>query len=318
MNPTANTTAEHRRLDAHRNHRANWKLWGPYLSDRAWGTVREDRGNAPSPWHSVIHDHSRSRAYRWSEDGLGGICDREQRLCFALALWNERDSILKERPFGTSGPEGNHGEDVKEIYHHLDSTPTHSYMRMLYRYPQAKFPYTDLVNTSMARGLSDPEFELLDTGVFDENRYFDVFISYAKNHPRDLLIEIEFTNRGPDEAPLILLPTLWYRRTWNRGDKHERKPVLREVPGPDGTRAVEAPVISRVYRWYAEAAEDLLFTENETNYELLGERENLTPFVKDAFHRYIVHGEAGAVNPKREGTKVAALHRLRVPAGAVS
>ena len=315
------TDAESLRLAADAKREANWKRWGPYLSERQWATVREDYSEWGTAWDYFPHDHARSRAYRWGEDGLLGVTDRECRLCFALALWNGRDPILKERLFGLAGPQGNHGEDVKECYYYLDSTPTHSYMKALYKYPQAEFPYARLVDENRRRGKQDPEFELTDTGIFDGNRYFDVFAEYAKAAPDDLLIRITVANRSPETATLHLLPTLWYRNTWIWGCKHEGcwiKPRIEAagdwalatdhvtfgrhtlVAGPDPHGAPP--------RW--------LFTENETNARLLFGTDNWTPYVKDAFHEYLVRGQADAVNPRSVGTKVAALYRLDVPAGA--
>jgi hypothetical protein len=316
-------TAEYQRLVAYRERISNWKRWGPYLAERAWGTVREDYSENGDAWDYFPHDHARSRAYRWNEDGLAGICDRRQYLCFALALWNGRDPILKERLFGLTGPQGNHGEDVKEAYFYLDSTPTHSYMKMLYKYSQAAFPYVELVEENARRGYLEPEYELLDTSVFDEDRYFDVLVEYAKAGERETLIRISVTNRGPEPAPCHVLPTLWYRNTWSWGYEEgpmrgvPGKPLIRQVDGPDGVLAAEAEQVRiGTYYLYAEGASDLLFTENETNVERLYGLPNPFPYVKDSFHRYVVHGESGAVNPAREGTKLAALYRGRVAPGA--
>lgn len=309
-----NTSIEHTRLQDHRERKANWKKWGPYLSDRAWGTVREDYSTDGSAWAYFPHDHARSRAYRWGEDGIGGISDRNQYICFALALWNGKDPILKERLFGLSGSEGNHGEDVKEYYFYLDSTPTHSYMKMLYRYPQAEYPYADLVSENQRRGFSDYEYELLDTGIFDGNRYFDVQIEYAKADQDDILIKIILTNRGPEIARCAALPSLWFRNTWSWGYEHgpmndvAGRPYLRQVEGPDNLAVVEIThPAAGDYHLYVENADDLLFTNNETNYTRFEQSPNDNPFVKDAFHRYLVNGEKGVVNPAREGTKAAAL-----------
>ena len=314
-------TAEHNRLLAYRERRSNWKRWGPFLSERAWGTVREDYGPDGTAWDYFPHDVARSRAYRWNEDGLAGICDRRQYLCFALALWNGRDPILKERLFGLTGPEGNHGEDVKEYYYYLDSTPTHSYMRMLYKYPHL-FPYHDLVRESRRRGPLDPEYELLDSGAFDEQRYFDVVIEYAKATENDILIRIEITNRGPEPAECYVLPTLWHRNTWSWGYAEgpmggvPGKPRIRQVSGAAGTLAVEAQhARTGTYYLYAQAADDLLFTENETNTERLYGLANASPYVKDGFHHYLLRGESGAVNPELEGTKAAALYRCPLRSG---
>src|SRR5690349_17244632 len=257
--------AEHVRLDEAREKKLAWKKWGPYLSERQWGTVREDTSASGDAWNSFSHDQSRSRAYRWGEDGLAGVSDDRQLLCFALALWNGRDPILKERLFGLTGPEGNHGEDVKEYYFYIDSTPTHSYMKFLYKYPQAAFPYEELVEENRKRGRGAPEFELMDTGVFHENRYFDVFVEYAKAAPDDVLIRLTVANRGPDAATLHLLPTLWFRNTWS-WDHVSRRPRLRDRTGRDGLLTVETDHETLGKRWlHADGAATLLFTENETN-----------------------------------------------------
>ncbi|MDQ1040256.1 hypothetical protein QFZ75_006672 [Streptomyces sp. V3I8] len=294
-----------------------WRLWGPYLSERQWGTVREDYSEGGDAWSHFPHDHARSRAYRWGEDGLGGICDDKQRLCLALTLWNGRDPILKERAFGLTNSEGNHGEDVKEYYFYLDSTPSHSYMKYLYKYPQAAYPYDDLVAVNRDRGRQDYEYELLDTGVFEESRYFDVTVEYAKAAADDVLARITVVNRGPDEADLHVLPTLWFRNTWawQRGDR-TAKPRMSAVQGPSGTATVRAehPRLG-VYDCRFAGPVPLLFTENETNTERLFDAPNSSPYVKDGIGRYVVDGEAGAVNPALEGTKAAAHHLLTVPAG---
>jgi hypothetical protein len=309
-------TAEHRRLMEYREHKANWKNWGPYLSERAWGTVREDYSEDGKAWEFFPHDHARSKVYRWNEDGLAGISDRFQYLCFALVLWNGRDPILKERLFGLSGPEGNHGEDVKEYYFYLDSTPTHSYMKMLYKYPQAEFPYALLVAENRGRGVHDAEYELLDTGIFRDNRYFDVVVEYAKADQEDILVRITALNRGPEPAECYVLPTLWFRNTWSwgyasgpKGDVPE-KPLLRKVSGTRHESVVEArhPAAGN-YLLYAEGEPELIFTENETNTERLFNLPNPNPYVKDAFHRYLIDGETRAVNPGLRGTKTAALYR---------
>ncbi|HEV8125811.1 MAG TPA: hypothetical protein VGP80_16315 [Gemmatimonadales bacterium] len=297
----------------------NWKRWGPYLAERQWGTVREDYSAAGDTWEYFPHDHARSRAYRWGEDGLLGLCDREGRLCFALALWNGRDSILKERLFGLSGPEGNHREDVKEQYYYLDSTPTHSYLKALYKYPQAEYPYGRLVEESRRRGLQDPEFELLDTGVFDGDRYFDVFVEYAKASPDDILIQIRVVNRGPDAAPIHLLPTLWFRNTWSWGRSGEGywpKPRLWAESGAIRSDHTSLGQFRLDFEPTGSGLEpELLFTENETNQQRLFASPNASPFVKDAFHEYLVQGKPNSVNPAREGTKAALLYRRLVPAG---
>ncbi|WP_326627519.1 hypothetical protein OIE67_32220 [Nonomuraea fuscirosea] len=290
---------------------APWRRWGPYLSERQWGTVREDYSPDGDAWNSFPHDHARSRAYRWGEDGLGGVSDDKQRLCLSMALWNGRDPILKERPFGLTNGEGNHGEDVKEYYFHLDSTPTHSYLRYLYKYPQAAFPYDDLVRTGAARDRRSFEYELLDTGVFAGDRYFDVFVEYAKADPDDLLMLVTVANRGPEEAVLHVLPTLWFRNTWSWGQGADR-PVMRAA-GPGVIRAEHQEL--GAYRLHCSAGVPLLFTENETNHERLHGSRNATPYVKDGIGRHVVGGEAAAVNPELTGTKAAAHHTLAVPAG---
>jgi hypothetical protein len=277
--------------------------------------VREDYSPHGTAWDSFPHDHARSRAYRWGEDGLLGISDNHQRLCFALALWNERDPILKERLFGLTGPQGNHGEDVKEYYFYLDATPTHAYLRGLYKYPQREYPYPQLVEENGRRGRRDPEFELVDTGVFEEDRYFDVVAEYAKATPDDVLARITVTNRGPDPAPLHLLPTLWCRNTWAWEPGAARPRLRRDPESREACILVEHPDLGGAYRLHAAGAPALLFTENETNRRRLYGVENESPFVKDAFHEHVVHGRAGAVNPASEGTKAAAHYRLLLAPG---
>jgi hypothetical protein len=303
-------TTEQKRLNEAREAGVPWKKWGPYLSERQWGTVREDYSADGNAWDYFTHDQSRSRAYRWGEDGLGGISDDEQRLCFALALWNERDPILKERAFGLTNSEGNHGEDVKEYYFYVDSTPTHSYMKYLYKYPQREFPYRDLVETNRRRTKEELEYELLDTGAFEDDRYFDVFLEYAKEGPEDILIKVSIYNRGKEAARLQLLPTLWFRNTWSWGDEGE-KPVLREKGG----KIVASHPELGEYTLSCGGSPELLFTENETNNERLWGQPNPTPYVKDAFHRFVIGGEKGAVNPAKTGTKAAAHYGIEVPAG---
>ena len=304
-------TAETQRLEAASNRAAHWKRWGPYLSERQWGTVREDYSPHGTAWDSFPHDHARSRAYRWGEDGLAGISDNHQRLCFALALWNGRDAILKERLFGLTGNEGNHGEDVKEYYFYLDSTPTHSYMKYLYKYPQAAFPYGRLVEENRRRGRNVPEFELMDTGVFDEDRYFEVVVEYAKAEIDDILIRVSVTNRGPEASECHLLPSLWFRNTWS-WEAGSPKPRL-AVSGPS---VIEAEHDSLGRRWLAcGGAPDLLFTENETNFERLYGVGNRSPYVKDGINDCLVQGRLDAVNPAHEGTKAAAHYRLALRPG---
>jgi hypothetical protein len=311
--PTFVDCTEQRRLNDAREQGIPWKKWGPYLSERQWGTVREDYSPGGDAWDYFTHDQSRSRAYRWGEDGLGGISDEQQRLCFALALWNERDPILKERMFGLTNSEGNHGEDVKEYYFYVDSTPTHSYMKYLYKYPQREFPYRDLVETNRARSKTELEYELLDTGVFAEDRYFDVVLEYAKEGPEDILIRVSVHNRGPEVARLHLLPTLWFRNTWSWGGRGV-KPELREA---DRKVVASHPELGE-YTLCCDGTPDLLFTDNESNLQRLWGQPNPSPFVKDAFHRFVVEGDRAVVNPARTGTKAAARYLLEVPAGGVA
>ncbi len=302
--------AEQKRLNETREAGIPWKKWGPYLSERQWGTVREDYSQDGNAWAYFNHDQSRSRAYHWGEDGLGGISDDGQRLCFALALWNERDPILKERLFGLTNSEGNHGEDVKEYYFYLDSTPTHSYMKYLYKYPQAEFPYQKLVETNRGRSREELEYELIDTGIFNDDRYFDVFLEYAKESPEDILIQVTVCNRGPDAARLHLLPTLWFRNTWSWKEGNP-KPALRESKG-----AIQAshPELGK-YTLSFDGSPEIMFTENESNEHRLWGGTNASPWVKDAFHQYVVNGNAEAINPAKTGTKAAARYILEVPAG---
>jgi hypothetical protein len=310
-----NMNAESLRLQQAREPQTPWKKWGPYLSERQWGTVREDYSNNGDAWNFFTHDQARSRAYRWGEDGLGGISDDEQHLCFALALWNGKDPILKERLYGLTNSEGNHGEDVKEYYFYLDSTPTHSYMKFLYKYPQAPFPYAALVETNRRRSRNEFEYELLDTGVFDDDRYFDVFVEYAKGGPDDILVRITVHNRGPDPAELHVLPTLWFRNDWASWiARPSPKPLLRQVESAAGTSAVEATHASLgTYRLYCEGDTPLLFTENSTNHAKLGlDYPDVGPYLKDGINDYVVQGRRNAVNPEREGTKAAAHYRLTV------
>ncbi len=324
-------TREHVRLRESRDRVGHWKRWGPYLAERQWGTVREDYSAGGAAWDSFSHEQARARAYRWGEDGIGGISDNYGRLCFALALWNGRDPILKERLFGLTGPEGNHGEDVKEYYFFLDSTPTHSFMTYLYKYPQRAFPYADLVEENRRRDRRAPEYELLDTGVFDGDRYFDVVMHYAKAAPDDILVRITATNRGPDAADLCLLPTLWFRNTWSwtrqegAGDPGEdrlparsrnSRPTLRATDTAAGCATVEAEHPSLGRRWlYCHGAPELLFTENESNARRLWGTPNASPYTKDAINNYVVAADASAVNPARVGSKVAALYRLTLAPG---
>ena len=318
-------TREHLRLREITKDYSGWRRWGPYLSERSWGTVREDYSPDGNAWDYFPHDLARSKAYRWGEDGLAGICDRYQVLCFALALWNERDPILKERLFGLVPSEGNHGEDVKEYYFYLDATPTHSYMKWLYKYPQREYPYGWLVEENRRRGGQGPEFELLDTGVFDDDRYFDVFVEYAKATPEDIVIRVTVENRGPDDAPIHLLPHLWFRNTWAWGEESQSEPMVREgEEGPDHVCLVAddrtaEPLRNLPFEYrvaarhlYADAGGRPLFTYNETNRERLHGVRSRRPYVKDAFHRHVIHGEE-CVNPEGVGTKACLHYRHMVP-----
>jgi len=304
-------THEERRLEETRLKHAHWQRWGPYLSERAWGTVREDYSPYGNAWEYLSHDHARSRAYRWNEDGIAGICDRHQYVCFAVALWNGRDAILKERLFGLTGNEGNHGEDVKECYYYLDSTPTHSYMKYLYKYPQAAFPYSRLVEENRGRDKRSGEFELMDTGVFDEGRYFDVSVEYAKEGAEEILVRITVSNRGPENAGIELLPTVWFRNTWSWGNDEGPRPALYESAG--GIELQHGELGRR--RLECEGAAELLFTENESNFERLFGVANQSPYVKDGIGEYVVNGAVGAVNPAHTGTKAAARYQLSLGPG---
>jgi Glycosyl hydrolase family 63 C-terminal domain len=303
---------EQKRLNEARELATPWKKWGPYLSERQWGTVREDYSEDGNAWDYFTHDQARSRAYRWGEDGMAGISDDQQQLCFALALWNGRDPILKERMFGLTNSESNHGEDVKEYYFYLDSTPTHSYMKYLYKYPQREFPYRDLVETSRHRSREEFEYELMDTGIFDDDRYFDVFVEYAKADPEDLLVKITVHNRGPETAEIHVLPTLWFRNTWFSEPELKKKPNLKLIA--DGVVKACHPTMVD-YTLHCEGAPQILFTENETNVSRLWGQSNPSPYVKDAFHEYVVHGNKAAVNPETTGTKAAAHYVLQIPGG---
>ncbi|MGC8490985.1 MAG: MGH1-like glycoside hydrolase domain-containing protein [Syntrophobacteraceae bacterium] len=312
--------AEMKRLDECRDSNAAWRKWGPYLSERQWGTVREDYSDNGDAWNYFSHDQARSRSYRWGEDGLGGICDEHQVLCFATALWNGRDPIIKERLFGLTNSEGNHGEDVKEYYFYLDSTPTHSYMKFLYKYPQAGYPYADLIEKNRLRSRHEMEYELLDTGVFEGDRYFDVLTEYAKAGPEDVLIRITVWNRGPEPTTIHVLPTIWFRNTWSWPDGGS-KPILKKLSDAD-KEAIRAhhtdPLFQESlsdYILYCDGKPAFLFTENESNNERLFGTPNATPYVKDAFHDYLIQGRTGAVNPAQEGTKAAAHYLLSVDAG---
>ncbi len=315
----AQKSQEQLRLESYRHQRTEWKKWGPYLSDRAWGTVREDYSREGDVWQYFTYEMAQYRAYRWNEDGIGGISDRNQRICFSLALWNGKDPYLKERLFGLQGPEGNHGEDVKECYFYLDNLPSHSYMKMLYKYPHAEFPYQKLREENKKRSRTEPEFELLDSGVFAENRYFDVFIEYAKASEEDILIRFTIHNRGPEKAEISSLPTIWFRNTWHwgYGDKgatgdEQGKPLLKKASSNE--IELKHP-IEETYHLYVQGNPELLFAENETNNQRHDGSANPSPYTKDAFHRYVVQKENHAVNPAQSGTKAAALYRNTIPPG---
>ena len=316
MKSSTALNAERQRLEAQHQSHEHWRRWGPYLAERAWGTVREDYSANGTAWEHLDHDQSRSRAYRWNEDGMGGICDEQQRLCFALTLWNGIDPILKERAFGLTGNQGNHGEDVKEYYFYLDATPSHSYLRYLYKYPQAEFPYRWLVEENTRRGRQNPPFSLLDTGIFNDGRYWDVEVRYAKASPEEMHIRILVSNRGAETKTLHVLPTLWFRNTWSWGDEGA-KPNLSEATAPKGAMwAVKAehPTLG-TYHLYGRHKAEALYTENESNAQRLWGSPNSSPFVKDAFHRYLVNGEKNAINPLKQGTKFAAAHVVTVDPG---
>lgn len=305
------TTEEGKRLLDTRLGNASWRQWGPYLSERQWGTVREDYSPKGTAWEYFPHDHARSRAYRWGEDGLAGICDIKQRLCFALALWNGKDAIIKERLFGLSGPQGNHGEDVKEYYFYVDNTPTHAYMKHLYKYPQKAFPYDDLIATNHSRNRLQPEYELLDTGIFDENRYFDVFTEYAKSSCEDLLIRFTIANRGPETAQLYLLPTVWFRNTWD-WSLDKPKPLLQLID--KGTMKVVHIFHDELgqYSLYCDGADEVLFTENETNNERIFNVPNKSPYVKDSINNYFTKGDQNGINSSNQGTKASVIYQLQI------
>ncbi len=312
------STQEHKRIKQAEENQEHWKQWGPYLSERAWGTVREDYSADGTAWEFLPHDQARSKAYRWGEDGIAGISDDKQYLCFALALWNGNDPILKERLFGLTGNEGNHGEDVKEYYFYLDSTPTHSYMKMLYKYPRGEFPYGLLVQENRRRGRDDFEYELLDTGIFNDNHYFDVVVEYAKSNAEDVLIRISVSNRSTESASITMLPTLWFRNTWSWGYQAGPMGDVPEKPQlklDNQVIVAEHPVLG-VHRLYSQGASEVIFTENETNHERLYSMPNSTPYVKDAFHHYIIQQDRSAVNPAQSGTKAAIVYSRQIAAGA--
>ena len=307
-------TQEEIRLSESASRKKHWKRWGPYVSERAWGTVREDYSPNGNAWEFLPHDQARSHAYRWNEDGLAGISDRKQNVCFAIALWNERDPILKERLFGLTGNEGNHGEDVKEYYFYLDSTPTHSYMKYLYKYPLAEFPYSRLVEENRRRGKNQREFELLDTGIFENDRYFDVFVEYAKADIEDILIKVTVVNRGPEAANLRLLPTVWFRNTWSWGGHNQRPELYEARRAPNPAIELNNAITGKLWL-HCEGSPELLFTENETNVHRLFGVGNRTPYVKDGINNFVVNGDEGAVNPQRNGTKAAAQYKLTLRSG---
>jgi hypothetical protein len=311
---TGDKAAEQIRLDEAREKGVPWKQWGPYLSERQWGTVREDYSENGDAWNYFTHDQARSRAYHWGEDGLAGFSDDHQRLCFALALWNGKDAILKERLFGLTNAEGNHGEDVKEYYHYLDNTPTHSYMKYLYKYPQSSYPYADLIEKNRQRGRNDWEYELIHTGIFNEDRYFDIFVEYAKAEPTDILIQISLINRGPEAASVHVLPTLWFRNTWTWW-ADPPKPSLRQMPGANTVTIETSHAELGGFLLHCDGNPRLLFTENDTNNERIFGTPNATPYVKDGINNYVVSGRQEAVNPNQTGTKVAAHYQLTVGAG---
>ena len=307
-------TNEELRLQEDKEKKAYWRRWGPYVSERQWGTVREDYSPTGTAWKYFPHDHARSRAYRWGEDGIAGICDNHQRLVFALAFWNGKDDIIKERMFGLDGKEGNHGEDVKDYYFYLDNTPSHSYMKYLYKYPYDKFPYADIVTENRQRDLFQPEYDLWDTGIFSDNRYFDITIEYAKVDPEDILINISVMNRGRETKTIHVLPHLWFRNTWSWKEEGE-KPLLKLLKeGEFGVIETHHSTLGN--RWlYCQKAQEYLFTENETNNERLFKSKNATPYVKDSFHDYLIHGKKDAVNPRQEGTKMAGHYTLTIGPG---
>src|SRR5580698_2943179 len=303
--------AERDRLLQARSRTSHWRRWGPYLSERSWGNPREDYSAEGTAWDYFTHDHARSRAYRWTEDGIAGICDNHQRLCFAFAFWNGVDPILKERLYGVSGPEGNHGEDVKEYYYYLDSTPTHSYMKALYKYPQSPFPYADLSTTNRKRQRSESEYELIDTGIFDENRYFDIFIEYAKNSVDDILVRATVINRGPSTAALHLLPTVWFRNTWSWGYGTPRPELSRF---DSHTISIHEQSLGDFKLWMEDAPQ-MLFTENQSNTMRMWGYYSGQLFNKDSFHRYLVQGGENAVNPDETGTKACGVYRMELEPG---
>ena len=318
--PSSELTAEEIRLGEDSRRERFWKLWGTYLSERQWGTVREDYSADSDVWNSFSFDQARSRVYRWGEDGLLGLSDRFGRLCFGLTLWNGKDPILKERLFGLSGPQGNHGEDVKELYYYLDATPTHSYCKGLYKYPQAEFPYADLVAENGRRSHLQPEYELVDTGIFEQNRYFDVQVEYAKESIKDILIKVTISNRGPDQANLVLLPTLWYRNTWAWGSIAEECLIEPRISiARPGTLSATHEVMGEYEMTFDKGPDgklpEFLFTNNETNTQRLYGEPSKHRYTKDGFHDAVIHGKTDAVNPELVGTKAAGRYNLSIPGG---
>jgi len=315
MSETEASNPERDRLENQHRGKEDWSLWGPYLAERAWGTVREDYSPGGDAWDFFPHDHARSRVYRWNEDGLAGICDENQILCFAIALWNGRDPYLKARAFGLTGNQGNRGEDVKEHYFYVDATPSHSFLKYRYKYPQARFPYEALVEENARRDRDSPPFNLMDAGVFDDHRYFDVDVVYSKAAPGEIHVRISAFNRGPDEATLDLLPTLWFRNTWSWGNGVDRPTIHWQEPPTGAAWAVRTdhPGLGS-YHLYGRLPAEPLFTDNETNVERLYGQPNAKPYVKDSFHRFVINGEKDAINADREGTKFAAWHRQTIPA----
>jgi hypothetical protein len=305
-------SSEQSRLDENLQKPVPLEKWGPYLSERQWGTVREDYSENGDAWNYISHDLSRSRAYRWGEDGIGGISDNNQNLCFALALWNGNDPILKERFFGLTNSEGNHGEDCKELYYYLDNTPTHSYMKMLYKYPQAAYPYEELIRVNASRGKLDPEYELLDTGIFKNNQYFDVYLTYAKNDHEDILIEIEIVNRGTKAASITVIPTLWFANKWICGDVDTKPSIKMSAKGDGWASVVSQHEKLGDYFLYYEDADKTLFTENETNRERLFGIGDNTSYNKDAFHKVIAEGQSEILNSKEDGTKFAPVYQFSI------
>jgi hypothetical protein len=304
-------TKEHRRL-AEDKISGEWKKWGPYLSERQWATVREDYTEDGNVWGSIVHEHARSKAYRWGEDGIGGFCNEDQRICFAWAFWNGKDPILKERLYGLTGHEGNHGEDVKEIYYYLDSTPTHSYMKMLYKYPQQEYPYQQLVEENTKRGKLEREYELIDTGLFDDNQYFDIFMEYAKHTTEDFLMVADIHNRYEKAAELYVLPTLWFRNTWSSGRDRNVPQITKES---EYTLKINHHLLGEFYLYFEDEVQELVFCDNETNRQKLYHSDNHSAYPKDGINDYLIEG-AKSINPKNRGTKSSGIYKLNVQGGS--